>query len=600
MRLLTKTLISFFLIATTTFAYSETGMSRDSLVKAIGILEKQPATVERDTILMYYYNDLCEKSIFGADSLADARLEQFKKAQVNSKWPIAKALYLRAVGKKFDKTGDYQKAIEHYHGALQIMEENNANPEHIVYTKILLGFVMLNSGNEDECWRLFKEAEPLAIKLENTSHAIWILDFYADNTLFHAKTKEDYLKALNYYKKAEKLLPKSLIENQIPNNLQGQAQVYYLLGNEEKSEEYIKKALKQAKRIPNYFVQFNIYSDYTKKALEMNDFESALKYQLEGIKAAEAQGYLEFINRAYYNLYEVYKAANKKAKALETLEYYIVLEDSLMRQEVNEKYAELEGQYAFEKQQNRIQELENKQLQYLLWTLAAVLLLGTLFGIYLVRNSKKLKAQNQLLNDKNEEIKLAIQKGSNIERKRVANDLHDGLATKITAIKWRIEAQEPSEQSNYIVAELEKLYTDVRLIAHNMASQELQLVGLIPSIENLFTKLNLIDKARFILENKLPEERVFHHDLSYQLYYIVLELSTNVMKHSNADTAILTLKEYNSNLILSLSDNGSLITKNTDSGMGLINIKERVSQFNGKVLIRDEDGFEVFIEIPLT
>lgn len=601
MKLPTKIIIGLLLLTAPIISvYSETGLSRDSLVIAINTLEKQPATIDRDTLLMYYYNDLCEKSIYGGDPKADQRLEQFRLAQSTSNWPMAEAFYFRALGKKEDKQGDYQKAIGYYHNALQIFEGNNAKPEHIVYTKILLGYVMLNSGNSDECWKLFKEAEPLALKLHDSSHAIWILDFFADNTLFHAKDKDAYLTALKYYKQAESLLPKSLIKNQIPNNLQGQAKVYHLLGNEEKSEEYLSKALEQAKQIPNYFIQYNIYTDYAQKAVDKKAYSQAIDYQMAAIAAADSFAYLEFLNRGYHNLYEIYKTSGNQGKALETLEHYLVLEDSLMRQEVNEKYAELESQYDFEKQQNRIQELENKQLQYLLWALGIILLLGFLLGMYLLRSSRKLKVQNQLLNEKNEEIKLAIQKGSRQERKRVANDLHDGLATKITAIKWRIEAQEPSDQSNYIVTELEKLYTDVRLIAHNMASQELHLIGLIPSIENLFTKLNLIEKTTFIFENKLPEERVFELDLTYQLYYITLELSTNVLKHSNANTAVLTLKEYDGNLILSLSDDGSQINKNSHAGMGLLNIKERVSTFKGKVVIRDEDGFEVFIEIPLS
>lgn len=69
-------------------AKSETGLSRDSLARAIEYLETQPQTLVRDTTLMYYYNDLCEKSIFGNDPLADERLERFNRAWKKSSWPI--------------------------------------------------------------------------------------------------------------------------------------------------------------------------------------------------------------------------------------------------------------------------------------------------------------------------------------------------------------------------------------------------------------------------------------------------------------------------------------------------------------------------------
>lgn len=71
------------------------------------------------------------------------------------------------------------------------------------------------------------------------------------------------------------------------------------------------------------------------------------------------------------------------------------------------------------------------------------------------------------------------------------------------------------------------------------------------------------------------------------------------MKHANATTAVLTIKEYGGNLILSMSDDGQNTNKGSHTGMGLSNLRSRVKNFNGNVMIRDEDGFEVYLEIPI-
>ncbi len=601
MRINTKILLGIAIIVATVSANAETGLRRDSLVHAIKILEKQPASIARDTLLMFYYNDLCEKSIFGGDTLADARLEQFRVAQSKSKWPIAEALYLRALGKKYDKKGDYQQAIEYYHQALRIMEKNKASPEHIVYTKILLGFVMLNSGNKPECLKLFKEAEPAALQLKNSSHAIWILDFYADDALYEAESKEDYLKALRFYKRAEALLPNSLIENQIPNNLQGQAKVYHLLGEERFSEEYRAKALEHAKRIPNYFVLYNIYTDYATNALAKENYNLAILYQEDAINAAKSMGYLEFLNRGYYDLYQVYKTAGLNSKALETLELYNVLEDSLKRKEVNERYAELESQYAFEQQQNRIADLENKQLQYLIWALASALLIGILISLYLNSNSRKLRTLNELLSKRNKDVEEALNTGKMLEQQHMSRELHDSVATKITALKWKIEANEAEIESivyNSVVKDLEKLYEEVRFIAHNLRPLEFLDLGLKKAIENLFINLNKQSKTHF--ECKVSDKvNTIDKALQYHIFQMVLELCTNTKKHANA-TEVKLLLTVKKELLLVFNDNGSNVESDTaKAGIGLKSMETKVEKYGGKMSFDRHEGFKVSISIPL-
>lgn len=582
-------------------AKSETGLSRDSLARAIDFLETQPQSLVRDTTLMYYYNDLCEKSIFGNDPLAEKRLERFNKAWKKSLWPIGEALYLRAIGKKYDKLGRYEKAVESYHEALRIMEEHDSAPEHVVYTKILLGFVMLNNGDEKECWRLFKEAEPLALQLPNTSHAIWIFDFYGDNTLFHARGKEDYEKALGYYKKVEELLPRSLIKNQIPNNLQGQAAVYALLNNKEKAEEYRARALHEAKQIPNYFVLFNIYTDYAAAESEKGNFSKAIAYRKLAIAAADSQQYLEFINRAYYELYLTYKKSREVEKALATLEHYQVLEDSLKRQEVNTRYAELNKKYEFEQQQLAISDLQNKNLKYGLLALGVAIFGGLFFLIFQTNSKRKIARLNEQLSLRNHKVEEALYEGKKLERRRVSDKLHDSIATKLSALKWRVEASEEKiEKGVYapLVADLEKLYEDVRGMAHELRPLEFLDKGLKAATEQLFNTIAEYSDAVF--EVRIDEEvGQMNKSLQYHVYQIVTELCTNMQKHARPEDVLFTMQRKEEQLVIQFRNDGLMNMGNLKEGQGLRNIRSKVQEYGGNLNVKKEETFDLTITIPL-
>lgn len=568
--------------------------SRDSLEIVINQLEDRPQSLQRDSTLAFFYNDMCEKCIYANDSRADTYLNRFEKKYPSLKWPPAEALYYRARGKYFDKKGDYDQAINLYSKAIKILERYPADPKHLTYTYIMSGFVLTNSGNEAECIRLFRKAEPLALQQVDKANIIWIYDYLGDYALNANKLQE----ALTYYLKVKKLLPQSSVANQRANNFDGLGKVYLKLGEMPKSLAYFEEGVKIARQNNEGFNLWNLYSNLSYMKMDNGDLDAAESYAKSGLRAAQDFGFTEFISRSYLDLYLIAKKRGDYRASLDYFEKNKVMQDSLGRNELNARYKELELKYEFEKQGYEIEKLEKNRLLLIGYVIVFISLLGFLALVYFRRTNRQLKVQNNLLNDKNEEIKGAILKGSQIERKRVANDLHDSLSTKISALKWRIEAEEPSPLNNEVVNTLAKLYTDVRQIAHNMAAYELQVVGLIPSIENLFGRLNLIEKTKFTLRNNLPEDYEFEPVLAYQLYSVVLELCTNILKHADAGKAFLQLDLTDELLKIYMTDNGTNVVQKS-VGIGLRSLKSRVDAFNGLFTINKENGFTVTIEIPV-
>jgi signal transduction histidine kinase len=89
-------------------------------------------------------------------------------------------------------------------------------------------------------------------------------------------------------------------------------------------------------------------------------------------------------------------------------------------------------------------------------------------------------------------------------------------------------------------------------------------------------------------------------ELKYCVVAIVKEALTNTVKHSNATAVKIVLREHPALYQLLIEDNGTLSAseKNDKTGIGLDNMRERVSAFNGNMLISREQGFKIFISIP--
>jgi signal transduction histidine kinase len=216
--------------------------------------------------------------------------------------------------------------------------------------------------------------------------------------------------------------------------------------------------------------------------------------------------------------------------------------------------------------------------------------------------------KNEELKTKNKEIEEALFKGQKIERKRVASELHDNLNTKLAAVRWHLEAMEVDDFTPFnhkihhrLLEMANDVYADVRLISHNMLPAELETQGLVSALQKLVEKLNINTKTNFHLiadDNQTrPSSQVEH-----QLYNIALELVNNVLKHAQATEVWISLSQTETQLSLTVSDNGIGMPEEIQSeGMGMRNLKGRVETLKGELKIESKvnKGTKVSVEILL-
>jgi PAS domain S-box-containing protein len=197
------------------------------------------------------------------------------------------------------------------------------------------------------------------------------------------------------------------------------------------------------------------------------------------------------------------------------------------------------------------------------------------------------------------------------ERKRIAQEIHDGLCAQIAAIKFMLERKlapetgepfgDPSEAEE-IIRNVDRAMEDTRRIMANLRPSLLDDLGLVPTINwfcREFQKLNpeiAIEQRTEIEEDQIPE------DLKVTIFRLLQESMSNVRKHSRADLVQISLYKEKSSIVFRVGDNGQgfdprevPFRKEMGKEFGLRGMKERVELSGGRHELHSSPGQGVSI-----
>lgn len=212
--------------------------------------------------------------------------------------------------------------------------------------------------------------------------------------------------------------------------------------------------------------------------------------------------------------------------------------------------------------------------------------------------TEALRKANRVLIQKNSEIQEALFKGQNIERKRVAAELHDNLGSLLSGVKWRLESvdfddlsEEKQDKYRSVVRLITDAYEQVRHIAHNLLPSSLQEKGFIPTLQKLVDELNRSGKGTFELIYA-PGVAVNDKKTAFELYSCALELINNALRHANARQVVIEIVQTEYFDVLMITDDGVGFASDQDKhqGLGLENIRHRVDSLRGNLSIRPFKG----------
>jgi two-component system, NarL family, sensor histidine kinase DevS len=197
--------------------------------------------------------------------------------------------------------------------------------------------------------------------------------------------------------------------------------------------------------------------------------------------------------------------------------------------------------------------------------------------------------------------------GQELERRRLARELHDETGQALTSILLGLRSLEEAgpEGVGEAVGNLRELVVqtlqDVRRLAVELRPTALDDFGLTPALERLASTFAEQTGTAVELESRLGDERL-PADVETVLYRIVQEALTNVVKHAQADRVSIVLQRKEGAVTTIIEDDGCGFANGDESdGLGLLGMRERVELVNGRLEIESAEGAgtTLVVEVPL-
>ncbi len=421
---------------------------------------------------------------------------------------------------------------------------------------------------------------------------------------------------------------------------------------------YFDQAIKIQKATSNRFGLSTTCSEIASLFFSVADYDKALHYYLKSDSIAREIGYLYKHCKASLGLSLTRLEKQQTHKALEHAGKALVvanrLSNDILRQETHEVFAniyERKGNYkkglnhyrlSMElkeslqdqgklhqiynleiqelSQASEIQQLEIERQQLLISrknstiffvVLAFFLAIG---GAYLlVRNQKyrQLADHQKAILDLTEKKSRAAVEAEIRERKRMGQELHDGLGQMLSFARMNISmlqqkaslsAQKKGELLETALKSVDKAFYELRDISRNLAPSVLVEKGFVPALKELAEQANNSSHMQVHLEVyglTAPLDNLVENTL----YRAVQELLNNSVKHSKAKDFYLQIVKNDKEINLVAEDNGTGFDPDNTlklPGGGLSNLRSRVENLKGELFIdsRVNRGTIVTIVIP--
>lgn len=198
-----------------------------------------------------------------------------------------------------------------------------------------------------------------------------------------------------------------------------------------------------------------------------------------------------------------------------------------------------------------------------------------------------------------------IVEGQEEERKRIAKDIHDGIGQMLTALRFNIESidvenkTKTEEKISYLKDLTADLIKGVRTATFNLTPPELSDHGIFPALHKMTIELSKLTGKTILFENKAEGNIRFDSLAETNIYRVTQEAVNNAIKYSNASYILVAINFNDKILSIVIDDDGkgfdaSILNQipknNSEGGMGLFFMKERISYINGRLFIHSELG----------
>lgn len=540
--------------------------------------------------------------------------QQLKEMAIKENYPLGEAISEEILGLYNELVlGNYETASSHYFAGIDICEKNNLEYKANLYKS--LGAMFHTSDNYQKAIKYFTIAHDLAMEYNDS--------LLVKKCLINLGSSNSSLKnfqvAASYMEKSLDYPIAPYYDYVTYANL---GHLYIKQGLYEKALPILLKSVEQSPE--NYDSEINLYfllylKSLTKDTVGMQPFINRAKKAVNEVGIRDKSLLLR-------NLADYYKSAGNYKEALEYRDRYVEVYEEIIDKQKNDVIHELETKYDTQQKDLEISvqrlEIQKKENQKVLLTgglmvLGALLLGSILFFRKRLEYHRTISKQADELNSRRikelqQENKLlalnSMIEGQELERMRIAKDLHDSLGGLLSSVKAHFSTiQEQIEQLQKLnIAEktnnlIDEACIAVRRISHNMIPHALSLSGLPEVLEDLAEGLRNegygvdLDVRNFPAHLEKTKQAV--------LYRLVQEVLTNIRKHAKAQNIIIQIFGNNDGLAIHIEDDGNGFDFDkamTKGGLGLKSINSRVAFLNGTIDwdVKEGQGTILAINIP--
>lgn len=371
--------------------------------------------------------------------------------------------------------------------------------------------------------------------------------------------------------------------------------------------ETFRKAHQLLDRVPpgnEVYVLMGISSTYK----DWGRYREAESYYHRAQKLAGSELAKPQLSELYLSGAEIMEGLGAYHDALQLRKQYEQLNDSLRNEQVHNTIQELEVQYQTAEREKALAERDLQiseqrgQLERLnKWVILSVsalimLVVVVVYSRLISQQKRKTKASEQAT-----QLLEAQLKGEEKERARTARELHDGVASILSAAKLHINArQDEHTPSDVLISELiETAVQEIRDISHNLAPEKVFNEGFEQAVQEFCRRVNHPGmQLECYVVGELP---VLGKNTGLLLYRMIQEAVTNMVKHAEATEGIVQLVGNGSTLNVTIEDNGKGFDPDRpgNPGLGLESLTSRARLLGGRLEVHSAPGKGVSIYLEI-
>ena len=196
------------------------------------------------------------------------------------------------------------------------------------------------------------------------------------------------------------------------------------------------------------------------------------------------------------------------------------------------------------------------------------------------------------------------------ERSRIARELHDDLSQKLALLSIELEqfvgdgaaSDTVKRRARAASAHAAEIATDVHNLSHELHPARLEMLGLAPALRGLCDEMASGHDIEIEFE-RAPIPGSIPYEVSLCLFRIAQEGLRNVVKHSGAPRATVTLWHADGLLALQIADSGcGFAPEGAGDGLGLVSMRERALVVGAQFMVQSAQGrgTRVAVTVPVT